>query len=411
MELTASPQINELIRTANRFTEGLVDAVTLREAITVTDTFLQQMAMLYQQQTRFRERTPTFLQQAPIIVAQFAEGRAGLQQMAVFFENDDPYQLIRGLERLKAAFNWVATCLEALRLEEESFPRWSRSPYMNTLLRLAAGARNGLIPADALHDALGGMIAQHQRFAAGMDQMARTRREAATYQENRLELHALMEQIERGLVEAYHAPNIDSAWAALSGAQAATERLYDIQERFKEAEESARTRPCFRCGTANPTQNKHCAKCGGVMPPMPMLEEEETSTVDFHYEDSIRAVGHVQTELTGKLSEAARDVQVRRIDKETFRRKLEECLGKVLHGKREFELLPVPNKLNDTEREALEAARETMRAGIREMQEGIEKMRLYVVDGNPAHLEHGLESALSGADKVHAVQVAARGEK
>lgn len=409
-ELTGSPQLNELIRTAQGYLEGHVDGHTLKDVLTATERFLLQMQAIFQQQARFREKTPLFLEEAPRILEHFRALGTGMAEIAGFFKTEDIYQMMRGLDRVKAAFAALVASLDALKAEEDAQPVYSRSPYLNLLMRLAAGVRRGTLAPDALRDALAEMLAHHRGFAAGVDRMARGGREAALYQEKRGEIQACLGEIEAGLAEAQRLlgrGELDPMTAALQHACDATERLTDIQDEFTRAEEAARLRPCFRCGTANVLQNRHCAKCGGMLPPMP-IQEEDSASFDVRVDDTIRATGHVQTELTQRLGNAVHDVKMRRIDTAAFARELDAVATRVAQGRREFECLAVPGNLAEEEREAVEQTREAMRVGIQEMEEGLALLRTYVVDGNPAHLELGLEAALCGADKIQAVQAVAQ---
>jgi len=404
-ELTGSPQVNELIRTAHRFMEARDDASALRDAVDQTDRFLAQMQAMYHGQARYRERTPLFVEVAGRLPGHFGGCTEGIGLIRGFLKSHDIYQLIRGVDRVRAAFNGLVDDLEALRREEASWPVLSRSPYVNVLLRMVTAVGRGTMGADALKDALREMIAHHRGFLANVDRMPRTPREAQHYTERREEILACLRDVEACLLDAQL--RLDAGRLPLESLQhaaQATDRLVAIQEEFQAAEEALRNRPCFRCGTSNPVTGRHCTRCGGMLPAL--LIEDDGPVVDLHLGDQVRAAGHVQTEMTQKLAAAVHDVQAHRIDREALRAVLDEVTVRVAVGKREFGGLAMPATLEDAEREALEQTRALMQTGIQEMEEGLLQMRQYLGDRNPVHLERGLESFLHGADKVAAVQAA-----
>ena len=93
---------------------------------------------------------------------------------------------------------------------------------------------------------------------------------------------------------------------------------------------------------------------------------------------------------------------------DAFTRVLDEAAERLEKARRAFAALQMPADLPDAEREAAIAASTAMQTAFTQFEEGLHRMRAYLLDGNAATLEHGLETALSAGDTLAAFQALGR---
>ncbi|NDD28525.1 MAG: hypothetical protein EB084_09710 [Proteobacteria bacterium] len=404
--MTRSPQINAVLEGARARAAGRT-APELKTALEQAEQMLTQVQRVFEGQVRFRERTDVLKIQKPRVESALTRMREALASIRA--ERFDS-----GADALQMWFNTFTEAMDALKAEETGQPTYSRSPYLNILMRLAVGASRRTIAPEALQQGLSELLIHHRRVTAELDKVVRPGSEAAQYGQRRDEIMQHAQIIDRSLVEAQRQLSA-SALAAipqtLRAACAAADALTAIQDDFKSAEEAARHRPCFRCGADNPRTVRHCVKCQAMLPPMP-VSDDDLAAVDVTLEEGqARTRGHARTELSVKLEDAAHAVREGRIDASAFARVLDEAQDRLDKARQGFAALQVPPNSSDEEREAAAQAGEAMQTAFAQFDEGLQRMRAYLHDGNTATLEHGLEAALTGGDTLAAFSELAKPQR
>lgn len=414
-ELSRSPQVNTLLQEARSVADGTADGAALKAAAKALDGLLWQMQAAFQGQSRYRERTPLFIEKSSTITRDFQEVGNALARVynhskTALAGSAAPAALLTDADQVRMVFERLMDTFDALGREEQGFPIYSKSLFMNRVMRIAHGHAKGLISQDALGDTLAEMLTHYRGFAASFGKLQPTPAQVPVMEQHEAEIKTLMTRIERGLMEANRLIPLGEGRRVadvLKDACLATDRLAEIQDMFQEAEEARRYRSCFRCGGKNPKSQRHCAKCGAFMPPLPPASDDDSS-LDLQVEDEVREGGHVQTDFTRRLTDAVRDVQKGRIGLPAFEAALVEIERKVETARREFERMAVPAEVTGEERASLEQAGEMLSQGLSDVEEGLREMRVYLLDTNPAHLDTGVAMALRGTDRVFAVQMAAK---
>jgi hypothetical protein len=378
------------------------DSAELRAALEEARMMLGQMRAILDGQLRFRERTAVVREQEPRIRGAFPRIAGALEKM-------------RGADRsaagreLGSAFATLMEALDALRREEESWPTYSRSPYMNVLMRIAKGVSRGTIGPEALAQGLQEMLGQHRRFTANLDRIGRGGRDAERYEARRIELFTHLRTIEVALSTALEGLGAGDRAAVLRRVEracTAADALAAIQEELQQAEEAALYRPCLRCAATNARAARSCAKCGAVLPRLPF---DDGPAVDLTIaEGGVRGRGHVRTELTAALEDAVVKAREGRSTAGGLGRVLDDMEQRLARARRDFEALTPAEGIDPEQREKIADA---MRTGFSEFEQGLRALRAWTVDGNVAHLDHGLEAALSGADRLAELGAAVRGQE
>lgn len=395
--MTRSPQINQVLEHARARAAGRT-APELKPALDQAAQMLAQMQKIFESQIRFRERTDVVRAQQPRMQSAFARMQAALAAIR-------QERFAAGADELEQWFGTLIDASDALKAEEEAWPVYSRSPYMNILMRLATGVAKGTIAPEALAQGLTEMIANHRRVAARLDGAVRPGPEATRYMERRDEIGKHVQTIDATLVEAQGMLMAGRATAipqTLKRACDAADALLAIQDEFQQAEEADRFRPCFRCGASNPRTGRHCVKCGAMMPPMP-VSDHDVAAIDVTLEEGhAKPRGHVRTELTVKLEDAAYGVRQGKTGPEAFSAVLDEAEARLVKARQSFAALQMPGNLSPEERDAATHAAEAMTNAFAQFDEGLARMRAFLLDGNTSTLDHGLETTLSAGDTLAA---------
>jgi hypothetical protein len=411
-DLTHFPAINDFLRAAHRFEAGELDRQSLAESLKAAHRHLRQTLAVFEQQSRYRERTPLMQRESPRIRDSAKLAISALEPLVV--SSSEPHEITaQQLERARAQVlehcGALARSLEALRVEEAAMPIYSRSPYMHTLMRLAVGVQARTIDTAVLADSLTEMLRHVRGYAANLDGMARPGREAALYAERRAHIVEVSGRLERRLQTAQHylqVSHLDAVLSSLKEACEQAELLMLVLDEITGLEQARRTRPCMRCGSPNERSARHCSKCSAQLPPM-VDESDVDALVDLEISDTVRQAGHIDTEWTRQLNHVVAERLEGSLSDEAFTSALDACEAPIERGKQELERLPVVPGLEGEELEAVQAAQNQLRSGIEWVLEGIQIMRRHVLDGNTSHLENGLERALVGADHVFAIKLAA----
>lgn len=397
--MTRSPQINQVLEHARARAAGRT-APELKPALDQAAQMLVQMQKIFEAQIRFRERTEVVRTQQPRMQSAFARTLAAIEAIR-------EERFAAGADELEQWFGTLMEASDALRAEEEAWPVYSRSPYMNILMRLAKGVAKGTIAPEALAQGLTELLANQRRVASKLDGAVRPGPEATRYMERRDEIGKHVQVIDATLVEAQTmlmAGRVTAIPQCIERACQAADALLSIQDDFQQAEEADRHRPCFRCGASNPRAGRHCVKCGAMMPPMP-VNDHDVAAVDVTLEEGrAKPRGHVRTELTVKLEDAAYDARQGKIEPEAFSAVLDEAEARLVKARQAFSALQMPANLSAEEREAAIQAAEAMTNALGLFDEGLQRMRAYLLDGNTSTLDHGLETALSAGDTLAAFQ-------
>ncbi len=301
---------------------------------------------------------------------------------------------------LGTAWDVFAQGAEALAEEEATTPIRSRSPFWNVLLRLAHGHHRGLIERQALQTALDELRGQHRGARIAIERAAAEGQADPRLQARRKELFATLDTMTAALENAHRAlrqQQTDEVLALLTDGGIAADTLVDLQMELERT--AGGQRPCLRCGTPNATTARHCVGCSAKLPAVSLGDEMEAS-LDVTVEDGVRTSGHAHNQLVDAVSGAVAEFEARRMTPDAFARALDEATAHARAAIQRVRDLPVPSDASESDRAVLDETAAIMREGLHEFLEGIEELRRYLIDGNVVHLEQGLETALTGADKV-----------
>lgn len=414
MELTRSPHLNETIKTAEGVLDGTVPPADLKKSLKKLNDLRRQMVWVFRHQLRFQEKTSVLTRELPRIEENFRNLKAGIEKIYQYFSEPKEEHIRTGLKSARESFEALFASFDALKDEEKTWKVYSRSPYLNELMRVGFGVIKGTIAPEAFKERLEEMITFQNRFISQFENMSPLPAEVKVFNEKKESIKKALARYRQGLEEAklyFKDKELRHIKKGLEEAAEATEKLFSYQEALLKAAESSRERPCFRCGAQNPVAAKFCIKCNAILPPLPKMPE---STFELRQDEAgfVRSTGHALTENTKRLIDAVEGVQNGTVTLEKFKTFIESMQEKAKQAIREKARLSIPSQIREQEdREVFLKVGRSLDAGLQEFQSGIERISLYLKDRDPGHLTVGLEAALSGADRLYQVQVTVEGLK
>ena len=87
-----------------------------------------------------------------------------LRDLQYWLKDHNPERLPRGCSKGRIAVEDLFAVFEEMRVEEESFPVFSQSPYIQELVRVALGVAKGEFPSDTLSERLEWMRRHYSEF-------------------------------------------------------------------------------------------------------------------------------------------------------------------------------------------------------------------------------------------------------
>jgi hypothetical protein len=185
----------------------------------------------------------------------------------------------------------------------------------------------------------------------------------------------------------------------------ASEIILEYQKGLVKAGEGPQNKLCFKCGKENEITMRFCTFCNATFP---AFEGSVPSGMELRMdrEGNVGDGSHADTDFSRSLSFSVASVKDGSLTKERFLKILDETENKILMARKDKEKLGSVRDMGIEQeaQEVLDELDETMMAGFSEISEGLEQMRRYGESGEESHLTFGLESALSGADRLVRVQ-------
>ncbi len=399
-ELSRSPYLNDLIRAARMAAEDPahpeLHARDLAERLRIMAEFSEVLAQRFAATMKVRPRTPLTRSAPPRVEKALVELKEALRDLQQWLKDGDASRLPRGCARGRQAVEVLFGVFEEMRLEEESFPTLSRSPYVQELVRVAVGVAKGEYPSETLKERLDWMRAHYTEFRKDFATTSGAPREN--------------EEVERLLPMAAQA--LDRMGAALDemaryfkdrnrdhlkvGCEAllqAAEVLVSVQHDLLQAA-LPQGAACPRCGKANSPGSRTCSQCGATLPeiaglPNQTMEVRETDPGRPAFTNMVRLESTVEAYLQGAL------------DRNELRTQVEWFAQKARTGRKAFEAVPTPENLpGEAMRELVAATRDLMDRGTRSVVQGVELLEKHLTSQEREHLDRGMDRIRAGADLI-----------
>lgn len=407
-ELTRSPQFNEVIQLGRDVIDGVGNAADFKKSLKKLNYLRRDMRRLLRYGFKFQEKTPLLLSESAKIEENLKKLKEGIEETYRYFKNNDTRHILRGFKICRTTFEALFHSFDALKEEEEKRTPFSESPYQDELMRVGYGVMKGKIKPEAFRERLEMMKVFVKNFYDHFDTMEPNSYEREYYEQNMSAIKNALKAYRKALDEAsYYFKDGDlyHIEKGLKMSKEASDELIIHQKELTKASEGPKVKICFRCGYENNMTSKFCTSCNAVLHVFGP-ELESTIELQMDREGTVKDFRHIRTQYTEKLVEAVSKVKEGSISNDAFAAILTELEQKALHAQREKAMLRVPEELLQADNaEFFEGVEQMMNTGIEEILEGIELLRRFLADRDETHLSFGLDTALSGTDKLYQVKL------
>lgn len=403
-ELSRSPYLNDVIRAARQACEDPahrdLHGKDLGERLKFMAEFSELLARRFAGTMKVRPKTALSRALTPRVEKSLADLKDAMRDLQAWFGDHDPQRLERGCARGRQAVEQLFDAFGELRKEEEGFPVFSRSPFVQELVRVAMGVAKGEFPPEALKEKLEWMQERYREFRkdfvswstapsenAAVDELLPTAAKALD------RMGASLEEMARYLKDR----NREHLKVGCEMLLQTGEVLIRVQEELIRASVPQGV-ACPRCAADNPAGARACSNCGATLPEIAGLS---TQTVEYRepgagrpqFAHMVRLESAVEGALQGALGPAE------------LRKQVEWFAAKARSGRKQFEGMKVPDSFPSEEarRVSLET-RDLMDRGTKAVVEGADRLEKHLADGDREHLERGMERIRQGADLIMQAQ-------
>ena len=287
---------------------------------------------------------------------------------------------------------------ERMKKEEESFPVFSKSPYIQELVRIATGVAKGQYKPDVLKSRVEWLYDRYREFKEDFASVREIPKENDDVEkllpiaEQALQKMGIaldkMKRFQRG----YDKKLLKEGCSDLLNA---SEVLMAVQEKLIKAS-TAQPAACPNCGALNPGGAKKCRRCGAQMPTIVGLS---TQTMEFkeNAPTEQKPTFTYLSRLEGSISSYKRQL----ISEADLKREIEFFAGKVKDGHEQFVKMK-QEAVNNPEAQTPQgqALYSAMEEGISTLLEGISQLRSFFNTEDEQILDDGYELIQAGAAKL-----------
>lgn len=404
MELTHSPQLNDLIKVFQSYLDGHAD---VREVLSGLSEFQKQRRALKIFFSSFIEfETKGFSDSAYVsrIQSLLEEIKKDLSGMESALKRKDKDRAKDALQAATATAEKLYVVLEKLKQEEDTAPRSSKIPMIHQIVRLGKAVSAGTFPREKFGQVIEKSLAYHDAYYQKFKEAIALRSEPYGPRTDAIRkdlkvigslLRQLKDEVARG------AP----AEKTLSALAASGDALQQSEEQMAASSELGRRIACVKCGELNPAGSRYCAKCNAVMP---KETEEQRALVDVTLVDG-GVHANAALVLTSTTEELKRNVErfLKTAEgKPALTKYLDGLKGKAKAAAAAFAALPVPIEIRDEDaRESFQELRGEVLKQFSEFQNGIGRILAGIEEKQPDTVRTALGKAIECGSMLAQMQM------
>ena len=403
-ELTRSPQLNALINRTKDFYSGEITDAEYKESIKALYSFRKQLREVLREQIKFTPMTPSLRRQTDSIEIYLEDIRKSLEEIYSYFNDRNRDHIESGLFKCRASFDKLALAIDEIQKEEASGKEYSKAPLQNELMRIGYAMLEGSVSRDAFKIKLDSMKNSLRMYYGYFGNIVPSGGEREYFEEHREEMRLTVREYIKALEEAslyYRDFNPEHVKSGLSRSHDAAEKLLEFQQKLLELKSVKR---CFKCGAENEASSRYCISCSAALP---VIADESGETIDFKVDEnnSINNTGHVQTELTKKVTDTVDAFKSGAMTLYDASAVISSITDSIAQTRKEKESLQIPQEIQQDSEYApmFNEVEELMTAGLIDMEEGLRSL-LYSMEGNDeSGMIFAIERFLGGADSLSKV--------
>lgn len=398
-ELSISPVFNEVIRLAQDLSTVPSDESMQQEfvqSIANMAEFIESLSNAFNAAMQVRPKTPLSQQFPQEFTKDLEIITKVLKELKVAASEQNTGSFSGLLSRGREALAHMFDIFERMRKEEESFPVFSKSPYIQEIVRIATGVAKNQYKPETLKDKLFWLRDRYREFKEDFAGM----RDIPAENEDVEKLFPIADQAlismgqaldeMAGFFKNYNKQLLKDGCAKLLQS---SEILIAVQDRLTKAS-TAQPAACPKCGAMNPGGTKRCRSCSAQMPAIVGL-----STQTMEYKEQTEGSNNYQYTHLMRITEACNSYKSKLIGDSELKREIDFFSGKVKKGLSDFKAMKdKADSSDETMEPQVTSMYENMEEGLNALVQGLDKLSKFLTSKDDELMESGLELLNRGAD-------------
>jgi hypothetical protein len=408
---TRSAGLNDLIDQAKKIYEDDFDPDFFiddyREKMEGLRELTEKMKSFHADLMKIQEDSPVITEQSGRMERGFAQMLDGLRIMEEFMDYNEKEKIVEGLTMVKKANEDVFSAIDMIKEEDARLPKYSKSPYVHELIRIAKGVKDRGFPREALKERLDWMAGYCENIFKDFQIYKSSRCETEAIQAKLPDMEAALAKYRDGLREleeffvddnnAHLEKGIELVRDGSDGLVQAYELIHSEIRGFS-------SKLCVKCGEENVITAKFCVKCSAILPEG--QGRTDLGNLDLKVaEDGRNTDDRVYCSNILVLMEAINDYRAGRSSKDALLKVVNWMDEKIREGSQAMTAMEMPESFQSPEEQQnVLVTREMLEDGTARLGEALAVMRQFFDTGDDACLAEGLEMALQAQDTLYQVQ-------
>ena len=406
---TRSSSLNSLIEEAKKIYEDDFDPEFFideyRENLQKFKELSEALREFHGNLRKIQEDVPAITEQSDIIKTSIDQIFPGVRLMEEYLEYREKEKILEGLSVVRAANEAIFNAVDRISQEEAKLEKYSASPYVHELIRVARGVLDKGFPREALKEKLDWMLNDSEGVFRDFSVYKTAKFETMAIQEKVSEMDAALEKYRAGLREIENYFSDEDPVHIEKGTQILKEgsdALIEAHKLIQSELAGSASKFCVKCGEENDLTDKFCCKCSALLP------EAQQAAADSSVDVRVTSGGVEDRVLTSniiRLTEAVNEYCEGRSSEQELLKVIEWMEEKVQAGIGMLQNMPSPDQCeNESQRDELATTAALLEEGTYELESAIATLKSFFGDGEVQHLREGLAAAQDAAYKLFQVQ-------
>lgn len=412
---TRSAGLNDLIDQAKKIYEDDFDPDFFiddyREKMEGLKELTEKTRGFHAELMKIQEDSPLIREQSGRMEKGFSLIMDGLRIMEEFMDYNEKEKITEGLSIVKKANDEVFSAIDLIREEDAKLPRYSKSPYVHELIRIAKGVKDKGFPREALKERLDWMAGYCESIYKDFQIYKTSRCETEAIQSKLPSMELSLSNYREGLREIeefFVDENHIHLEKGIDLVRDGSDGLIEAYELIHTEIKGFSSKLCVKCGDENLITARFCKKCSAILPEGQGRTDLGNLNIKVA-EDSRNEDDRVYCSNILVLMEAVNDYRAGRSSKDALLNVINWMDEKIREGSQSLASMETPESFqNAEEQENVLVTREMLEDGTGRLGEALAVMKQFFDTGDENFLAEGIEMALQAQDTLYQVQERAK---
>ncbi len=408
---TRSAGLNDLIDQAKKIYEDDFDPDFFiddyREKMEGFRDLTEKIKSFHADLMKIQEESPLIREQSERMERSFSQIIDGLRTMEEFIDYHEKEKIVEGLTMVKKANDEVFSAIDLIREEDARLPKYSKSPYVHELIRIAKGVKDKGFPREALKERLDWMVGYCDNIYKDFQIYKSSRCETEAIQAKLPDMEATLSKYREGLREMeefFVDENNAHLEKGIELVRDGSDGLVEAYELIQNEIKGFSAKLCVKCGDENVITAKFCKKCSAILPEGQGRTDLGSLNLKVA-ETSGNEDDRVYCSNILVLMEAVNEYRTGRSSKDALLKVVNWMDEKIREGSQAIASMETPTSFQSAEeQETVLVTKEMLEDGTSRLGGALAIMRQFFDTGDEACITEGLEMALQAQDTLYQVQ-------